>query len=149
MNPLLKVVVIGVAAVGLSIFGLRYLLSPNGPIGYDEGARTAIYAERFAWKFQGSHADSATYLYTPKYGNDQKITVDLTVGSYCPNHKVGAPPCHGSSVTVWVTKGHEGNGYALGNAAAVPSHLRVTKAHGPIQFDFKKVDGVVEVVGLE
>jgi hypothetical protein len=147
MKTFLKVVVIAVAVV-LGLFGYGvYYISPDGPMGYDEGARAAIYAERFAWKFQESHDDSATYLYTPKYGNRQTITMDLTEGSYCPNHE--GPPCHGSFVTVWVTKGKGGNGYALGNAAAVPNHLRVTKTHGPIQFDFKKVDGVVEVVGLE
>jgi hypothetical protein len=127
---------------------LPYLLSPDGPWGYDEGARMAIYAERFAEQFQKSPDQSAAFLYTPRYGNDQTFTVDLSAGQYCPNH-LPAPGCIHTTVTVNVQKGRDGNGYALGNGAAVPRHLRMTKAHGPIQLDFKKVDGVVQVVGLE
>jgi hypothetical protein len=132
----------------VSFASLGYLLGPDGP-GYDEGARMAIYAERFAEQFQKSQAQSATFFYTPKTGNDQTITVDLSPGQLCTNHQVGAPPCRGSGVTVRVQKGPSGNGYALGNGAAVPHELKVTKAHGPVQLDFKKVDGIVQVVGLE
>jgi hypothetical protein len=142
----LKIGLICAAVLGMFVF-VAYYESPFGPGGYDEGSRTAIYAERFAEKFQQSQDQWATFLYTPMWGNFQTITMDLTEGSYCPNHQ--GPPCYGSSVTVWVTMGHSGNGYALGNAAAVPSHLRVTKSRGPIEFDFKKVDGVVQVVGLK
>jgi hypothetical protein len=152
MSRLLKILMIGAAVCGSAVVvllvSLPYLLGPNGP-GYDEGARSAIYAERFAGKFQKSHDQSATFLYTPKTGNDQTIMMDLSEGQYCPNHQVGAPRCNGSAVTVEVEKDPSGNGYALGNAAAVPHHLRLTKSHGPIQLDFKKVDGVVQVVGLE
>ena len=140
-----------VAAVIVAVLLMQTLLfAAMDLFPYDEGSRLANQAERFADKFRKSHDQSATFLYTPRYGNDQTITVEVYKGQYCPNnHRVGHSPCLGGEVNVDTEKGRSGSGYALGIAAAVPHYLTITKAHGPIQLDFTKLDGVVQLVGLE
>jgi hypothetical protein len=123
-----------------------YALSPDGPLGYDEGARLAIYTSRAADKLQHSSDDFATFIYTPKYGNDQAISVEFTRGDYCPN---SVPGCSGTTVVVRVAKGKSGAGYSLGHSASVPHRLELNKTQGPIRLLLRKENGAVEVAGLE
>ena len=138
-----KFVLIAIAVI-LAAAGW-YAFSPDGPIGYDEGARLAIYTGHAAEKLQHSSDSSSTLTYTPKYGNDQAISVEITQSQACANR---APDCSSTVVVARVAKGKSGAGYALGNSAVVPRRLELNKAQGPVQLDLRKQDGVVQVVGL-
>lgn len=130
------------AAVVVAI--ARYALSPDGPLGYDEGTRLVEYTSRAADKLRDSSDDAATFTYEPKYGNDQSLSVEFTQGEYC-----ASSGCNGGIVVVHASKGKSGAGYALARAAAVPHHLMVNKARGPIQIQLRKDGNIIEVVGLQ
>ena len=140
-GPMLAVLAI---AFSFGLTGCDDPLGPDGSIGYDEGARLAIYAQRFAEKFRKSSDDTAEFVYTPKYGNDQAIKVAMSAGGSLPSGKV-----QGAAVTVFVGQGKSGTGYALGRNAGVPVALSVEKQRGPIRIELKKVQGVVQVVGIQ
>lgn len=125
------------AAIVIAVLAyVWYAFSPNGPLGYDEGVRLASYASSAADKLRRSSDDSATFNYSPKYGDDQAFSVEFTEDP-------------SPVVVVHVSKGKSGAGYALGRSASVPRRLAASKAHGPLRVELRKEYGRVEVVGLE
>ena len=132
-----------IAAAGLFAIAL-YALSPEGPLGYDEGVRLVAYTNRAAGKLRNSPDNFAMFTYTPKYGNDQSFSVEFTEGEYCAHSG-----CKGAIVIVHATKGKSGAGYALARAAAVPHHLLINKAQGPVLIRLRKEGNVIQVVGLQ
>jgi len=135
------IVLIALAGVA----GLWYALTPEGPLGYDEGTRLVDHTISAARDLNRSGDYASTFLYTPKYGNDQRIHVEFTRGDYCPST---GPNCQGTTVVVGVTKGKPGAGYALAGSVAVPHHLSIDKREGPIEVGLAKQSGVIQVVSL-
>ena len=127
------------------VAGLWYALTPEGPLGYDEGTRLVAHTAEAARDLDRSGDYASTFLYVPKYGNDQPMHVEFTRGDYCPS---SGPDCRGTTVVVSVRKGKPGAGYALGRSVAVPRRLTIDKPHGPVEIGLVKQDGIIQVVSL-
>jgi hypothetical protein len=112
---------------------------------YDEGARFADHVAIFAESFRSSPQDTAVYEYVPLYGSDQRISVGIGRIHWCPQ-----PPCDNQgAATVRVERGKSGTGYRIPAAASVPAPLALEKRRGPIRVHMRKINGVVEIVGLD
>jgi len=85
-----------------------YVVSPDGSLGYDEGTRLVEYTSRAADKLRGSSDFTTTFTYTPKYGNDQSLSVEFTEGEYC-----ALSGCNGAIVVVHASKGKSGAGLVV------------------------------------
>ena len=114
-------------------------------IFYDEGARFADHVATFAENFRASREQTAVFEYVPLYGNGQRISVGIGRIQWCPR-----PPCDNQgAATVTVERGNAGTGYRIAAAASVPEPLAIQKRRGPIRVHMRKLNGVIEIVGID
>jgi len=138
MKPAAKGVAIAAVVILAAALVLDYAF-------YDEGARFADQLATFAAKFRNSPQNEAVFDYVPKYWKWQPIRVGIGKMRWCRN-----PPCDAQgAATVWVSIGRSGTGYRIGAEASVPHPLEIEKPQGPLRVRLRKMNGEVQVVGLE
>ena len=140
-----KSLLIPVLLVGAVLVGGWYALSPEGPLGYDEGTRLVAHTAKAAADLRRSGDSASTLVYSPKYGDDQAIHIEFTPGDLCLSPSRN---CQGTTVVVRVAKGKSGAGYGLGESVAVPRRLSLDKAHGPIEVGLARQGDTIVAVSL-